>query len=661
MSGPRHPVALVVGRLATFTPARFFGGGLLWCLFIVLPLSTGLVLQGLFDLLSGQRQATLSAAWWLCAAFVAVEVLRGAVFWLALNVWPYWWNGAETILRTNALRSILTARGPAAARLPHSSGEAVSRFRDDVQDVILLTDNMIDLIAGVLFAIGAFTIMATIDWVITVVLVLPLTVVAVLSRLLSDLIRRLRARARALGAVVTAFVGETFGGVLAIKTAGAEEAVLERLREHNRRRRRAAVKDRLASDLFDTATGATVEVGIGLVLLLAAPAMRRGDFTVGDLALFTNYVGWLTMFPRVLGRMLYRVPQGAVAIERLTRLMADHESADDLSKYRGIYFKSEPPATPAPGTLPAGPDPSSHGRERLDRLEVLEARGLTVRHRPPGSAAAGASGRDPATGGGGAVDTRDVNGDAAGMDDGARGVYDVNLRVERGSFTVITGAVGSGKTTLVRGLLGLLPATSGSVLWNGRPIDDPGTFLVPHRAAYAGQVPRLFSESLRENLLLGWPAEQADVDEALWLSALEQDLAEMPEGLETVVGPRGVRLSGGQVQRSTAARALVRKPELLVVDDLSSALDVETEQVLWERIAQAAKDGRGPATLIVVSHRRAALERADRIVVLDRGRVVGSGTLSELLHTCPEMRRLWSEEAIVEAEESLDRGDRHGG
>jgi len=247
------------------------------------------------------------------------------------------------------------------------------------------------------------------------------------------------------------------------------------------------------------------------------------------------------------------------------------------------------------------------------------------------------------------------------MDDGARGVYDVNLRVERGSFTVITGAVGSGKTTLVRGLLGLLPATSGSVLWNGRPIDDPGTFLVPHRAAYAGQVPRLFSESLRENLLLGWPAEQADVDEALWLSALEQDLAEMPEGLETVVGPRGVRLSGGQVQRSTAARALVRKPELLVVDDLSSALDVETEQVLWERIAQAAKDGRGPATLIVVSHRRAALERADRIVVLDRGRVVGSGTLSELLHTCPEMRRLWSEEAIVEAEESLDRGDRHGG
>jgi ATP-binding cassette subfamily B protein len=91
-------------------------------------------------------------------------------------------------------------------------------------------------------------------------------------------------------------------------------------------------------------------------------------------------------------------------------------------------------------------------------------------------------------------------------------------------------------------------------------------------------------------------------------------------------------------------------PDLLVVDDLSSALDVETEQLLWDRIA-AAKDGRGPATLLVVSHRRVALERADHVVVLDRGRVVGSGPLSGLLVTCPEMRRLWNEELLVEAEE----------
>ncbi|GAA3620996.1 hypothetical protein GCM10022419_128310 [Nonomuraea rosea] len=164
--------------------------------------------------------------------------------------------------------------------------------------------------------------------------------------------------------------------------------------------------------------------------------------------------------------------------------------------------------------------------------------------------------------------------------------------------------------------------------------------------AYASQVPRLFSETLRENLLLGEIATDAEIARALELAAFEQDLAAMPDGLGTVVGPRGVRLSGGQVQRATAARALVRDPDLLVVDDLSSALDVETERLLWDRIA-----GRGPATVLVVSHRQAALERADQVIVLDRGRVAGRGPLGELLESCAEMRRLWSAELIAEAGE----------
>lgn len=601
----KSPVWLVAGRLATVSPRHYLGGGALWVLFSVVPILIGLILKGLFDQLSGDRIATLDTAVWLCAALVVVEALRGVMFWAAITIfWPYWWIGSETTLRANVLRSVLTARGPAASRLPHTAGEAVSRVRDDTFDLVALTDRLVDLAGAVLFSAAAFTIMAAIDPMITLALVLPLLLVLVLNRVLAAAIRRVHSQARRLGATVTAFIGELFAGVLATKTAGAEAALLARLREHNRRRRRAAVKDRLLIDLADTSTSAGVEVSIGLVLLLAAPAMRRGDFTVGDFALFTSYVGWLTMLPRYLGRLLYRVPQGAVATERLTRLMAPHEGADHLSRRTPLWFTADPP--PAMPAVPARDDP----------LEVLEAREFTIRY-----------GED------------------------RRGVEAVDLRVPRGSFTVITGAVGAGKTTLVRGLLGLLPATAGTIAWNGRPVADPGTFLVPDRVAYAGQVPRLFSTSLRENLLLGWPAGDDALARALRLAALERDLADMPDGLETVVGPRGVRLSGGQVQRATAARALVRTPDLLVVDDLSSALDVETEQLLWERLAEAGRTGQGPRTLLVVSHRRGALERADQIVVLDRGRVAGTGPLAELLETCPEMRRLWREELVVEAEE----------
>ncbi|MEQ4717199.1 ABC transporter ATP-binding protein [Nonomuraea sp. B19D2] len=580
------PVMLVATRLATFDFRRYLVGALLWLPVHVIPLAGGLVLQRIFDGLHGD----LGWALWLCAAFVGVEVARGLMIVIAWTYGVYWWAAAATLLRANVLRSLLTSRGPAAARLPHSSGESLARLRDDVADAVDFTDESVSLAGTTLFAAAALAIMAYVDPVITLVLVLPMVAIGVLSRVMRQAIARLHLRARTLGAAVTAYVGEIFGGVLAIKTAGAEAAALERLREHNRRRRAAAVKDRLATDLLDAATGTTVELSIGLVLLLAAPAMRGGEFTVGDLALFTSYIGWLTALPRTIGTVLYRLPQAAVATERLTRLMAPHESSGDLSRGADVWLRGDPPAV---SRVPRHEDP----------LRVLEVRGLS-----------------------------------------ARGVRGIDLRVERGSFTVVTGAVGSGKTTLVRALLGLIPLDEGTISWNGTPIGDPGTFLVPSRAAYASQVPRLFSETLRENLLLGRPATDGDIGRALERAAFEPDLAAMPDGLDTVVGPRGVRLSGGQVQRATAARALVRDPDLLVVDDLSSALDVETERLLWDRIA-------GHGTLLVVSHRQAALERADQIVVLDRGRVAGRGRLDELLESCPEMRRLWSAERIAEAEE----------
>ena len=199
---------------------------------------------------------------------------------------------------------------------------------------------------------------------------------------------------------------------------------------------------------------------------------------------------------------------------------------------------------------------------------------------------------------------------------GTGGVAGISFSLERGSFTVVTGPVGAGKTTLLRALLGLAGPQSdesGEVRWNGVPIEDRAAFFVPPQAAYLPQIPHLVSDPLRDNVLLGGPARE--LDEALRLAAVDGDVSRMPDGVGTRIGPRGVRLSGGQRQRVAMARALVQRPELLVLDDLSSALDVETELRLWANLAEEG------TTVLAVSHRRVALARADQVLTLDNGRL----------------------------------------
>jgi ATP-binding cassette, subfamily B, bacterial len=191
-----------------------------------------------------------------------------------------------------------------------------------------------------------------------------------------------------------------------------------------------------------------------------------------------------------------------------------------------------------------------------------------------------------------------------------RGLSDVSFALERGTLTVVSGPVGSGKTSLLRGILGLLDLDAGEVLWNGEVVGDRAAFFVPPQSAYVAQVPRLFAESLADNLRLGHIVSPDQMDEAIRLAAFEEDVADLPEGLATMVGARGVRLSGGQAQRAAGARALAHRPELLVLDDLTSALDVETERILWERLAEAGY------TVIAASNRPVALARADQVIAL---------------------------------------------
>lgn len=583
-------------RVAHMRPVLFWVAFAFWVGFYTVPLLTGLIAREIFNALSeGAPGANLAT---LIATLVAAEAGHIVVFLNAAWWWHVWWLWCNAALRMNILGWLVD--GPGARRLPDSPGEAVSRFREDVQEFLEFIDTWLDMAGQVLFALVALAIMATINPLITAVIAAPLVLVIVITEKLVVHLRRYRRQHREATGRITSFIGEMFGAVQAVKMASAEERVTARFRVLGEVRRRAAVKDRLFMELLESVNLNTANLAVGVILLLAAGSMRSGEFTVGDFALFTSYLLSVTQAPQWIGRLLARHRHAGVSLERMDALLAGAPRGT-LVTARPLPFKAAAPALQPPVAC-------------AEPLRELAVRGLTYRF--------------PDSGG---------------------GVEGIDLMLKRGSFTVITGRVGSGKTTLLRALLGLVPADSGSVRWNSADVADPGSFFVPPRAAYTPQAPRLFSERLSDNILLG-AGDQTALDEAIRLAVLEPDIAAMEQGLETVVGPRGVRLSGGQAQRTAAARMFVRRPQLLVFDDLSSALDVETERILWERLA-----ARPELTCLVVSHRRAALRRADEVIVLAGGRVAGRGRLDHLLETNSEMRRLWQadteERPAIEPEE----------
>ncbi|ETT67137.1 ABC transporter ATP-binding protein [Paenibacillus sp. FSL H8-0457] len=604
-------------RLIMYRPGLYLINLFAWSLIHMAPLVPGLLTKAFFDHLEGTYSFPYGV-WAIAVLLIGAALARIVLIFGGFMTDVHFRFRISTLLRRNMLSHVM--KEPGARAIPCSPGEAISNFRDDVDQAEEATSWSVDTLGLVGFVIVASWILISIDLQLTILVFVPLILVVTAAQIATARIQKYRAASRESTAKVTGAISEMFANVQAIQVAGAEKRVVERFVSLSEKRRQSMVKDKLLTETLSSVFTNSVNLGTGLILVLASLKMRNGDFTVGDLSLFVYYLTFVTQLISNVGNFMTYYKQMGVSFQRIkSMLQGAPASLLTAAHYIGIgKVKSKRTHEENSGHHAAGYGQPHGASNHAAGAPIEDGMETAYIEAPPLSQleAQGLSYQYPETG---------------------RGISNINLRLARGTFTVVTGMIGSGKTTLVRTLLGLLPAEKGEIRWNGERVTEPADFFIPPQSAYTAQIPRLYSDKLRNNILLGISEQPGSLERALHAAVMEEDIKHLQNGLETMVGPRGVKLSGGQAQRTAAARMLVRDAELYVFDDLSSALDVETERKLWERLFSE----RGGATCLVVSHRKAALNHADHIIVLNGGEIEAEGTAEQLLASSESFRQLW--------------------
>ena len=469
------------------------------------------------------------------------------------------------------------------------TGDIMAKATNDLNAVRNLLGPAIMYSANtIVFTAGALAFMLAISPKLTLYAFLPLPVASIIIQYFGRRIHERFERIQAMFSDISARAQENFSGARVIRAYVQEEAEIAAFESANQEYiRRSLGLVRLMGMLWPT-----LELMLGIaaviVLWLGGRQVIQGRMNVGDFVAFNTYMMQLTWPVIALGWVINIFQRGTASLIRINEIFLQKPEIADDPTLLSLY--PEPAKALAAGALdiPSQANRNS-GRELVGDIEFCN------------------------------------------LNFGYNGVpvlKDVNLRIPAGSSLAIVGPTGSGKTTLVSLIARIYDAEPGAVLFDGKPIRAFPLETLRRNIGFVPQETFLFSLTIRENIALG--RDEASLEEikaAAEAANIAQDIESFPESYDTTVGERGITLSGGQKQRTAIARALLRSPRILVLDDALSSVDTHTEDKILNHLREIMH-GR---TTIFISHRVSTVRNANRIAVLYQGRIVELGTHDELI------------------------------
>jgi ATP-binding cassette, subfamily B, multidrug efflux pump len=462
---------------------------------------------------------------------------------------------------------------PAAYFQQHRTGDIMARMTNDLNAVRMLLGPAIMYSANtVLFSVGALYFLLRISPWLTLVALVPLPLASILVQGLGRKIHDRFERIQAMYSEISAQAQENFSGARLVRAFAQEEAQIAAFEKSNQENIRRGLRLVQLMGMLWPTLEFVLGLALAITLLVGGHEVLSHRISIGDFVAFNTYMVMLTWPVIALGWVVNLWQRGTASVVRIDELLSDKPTIDD-----------------------AAADPSIAGD-------------LTLR---------------------GDIEFRDLDFSYSGSDSGrAEVLHSLSLKIPAGSSLAIVGPTGSGKSTLVNLIPRLYDAAPGSILIDGRPIRDYPLALLRANIGFVPQETFLFTDTIRGNIAFGAPsASDREVLDAAEAAHIRREFEEFPAGLATMVGERGITLSGGQKQRTAIARAVIRNPRILILDDALSSVDTYTEEQILREL-QRVMQGR---TTLFISHRISTVRHADQIAVLVAGRIVELGTHDELI------------------------------